>query len=312
LPFLTDRYNLNFYGGEPLLCFDLIEQTVSFLEEKNRESGKAAHYGLTTNGSLITEEIIRTFSRHRFLVEFSFDGLAQDIQRKSGSFDDTVSNIVKILKFPDIRLEVNSVFTPETVDHISGSIAFIMNLGVRDINLSLSMLQPWNNHSLELLREEMAKLSKILLAHYGKTREIPVLSFRKRDTEGFFYCAGGQDRMAVTSEEHVWGCDLFADYFLGKEELPAYHEYYFGDLNTFAQNHKKVYPKISSNYTRLAMDNFATSHRECLFCSNLEDCSICPMVAAFTGAVIGEIPSFVCAIKKIRMAEQKKFWEKIQ
>jgi len=118
--------------------------------------------------------------------------------------------------------------------------------------------------------------------------------------------------MAVTSEEHVWGCDLFADYFLGKEELPAYREYYFGDLNTFAQNHKKVYPKISLNYAKLAMDNFATPHRECLFCPNLEDCSICPMAAVLSGASIGEIPSFVCAIKKIRIAEQQKFRKEIQ
>jgi hypothetical protein len=223
-----------------------------------------------------------------------------------------VSNIKKISEHPNIQLEANSVFTPETVDNISDSMVFIMDLGVRNINLSLSMLQPWNNHSLERLREEMARLRGILIDHYGKTREIPVKSFQKGDTEGFFYCAGGQDRMAITSEEHVWGCDLFADYFRGKEKWPEYHNYFFGDLDTFAKNHKKVYPKISSNYANLAMDNFATPHMNCLFCSNLENCPVCSMVAALSGASIGEIPSFVCEIKKIRIGEQKKFWEEIK
>ncbi len=312
LPFLTDAFYLNFYGGEPLLYFDLIEQTISFLSQKNREYGKKPQYSLTTNGSLITEEIIQTLESHKFSVVFSFDGLAQNIHRKNGSFEQAVSHIQKILGHPNIRLEVNSVFTPATVDHISGSMAFIMDLGVKKINLSFSVLQPWNNHSLERLREEMARLRGILLVHYGKTQKIPVKSFQRENTEGFFYCAGGQDRLAVTSEEHVWGCDLFADYFRGKEKLPEYHDYFFGDLDTFAKNYKKVYPKISSNYANLSMDNFTTPHMKCLFCSNLENCTVCPMVAALSGASIGEIPFFVCEIKKIMIAERQKFWEEIK
>jgi hypothetical protein len=118
--------------------------------------------------------------------------------------------------------------------------------------------------------------------------------------------------MSVTSDEHVWGCDLFADYFRGKENSPAYKDYYFGDLDTFAQNHKKIYPQVSSHYASLSMDNFATPQKECLVCSHLEDCSVCPAVAALSGASIGEIPPHMCTIQKIKMAERQKFWEKIQ
>lgn len=312
MPFLTDPFYLNFYGGEPLLCFDLIEETISFLDKKQNDYNKTAQYSLTTNGSLITDEIIQTLESHKFLIVFSFDGLAQDIHRKNGSFERAVSNIKKILEYPDIRLEVNSVFTPETVDYISDSMAFIMDLGVRNINLSPSLLQPWNQQSLGRLKKEMAKLREVLQSHYGKTQEIPVLSFRERDSKGFFYCAGGQDRLAVTSEEHVWGCDLFADYFRGKEKLPEYHDYFFGDLDTFAKNHKKIFPKISSNYANLSMDNFTTPHMKCLFCSNLENCTVCPISATFAGALIGEIPPFVCEIQKIRIGEQKNLREEIK
>ena len=143
-------------------------------------------------------------------------------------------------------------------------------------------------------------------------REIPVKNFREDGTAGFFYCAGGQDRISVDSGEKIWGCDLFGDYFQGKEHLPAFHDLYFGDLDSFARNHKKVFPKISANYAKLAMDNFATPHRKCLFCPNLEKCTPCPVSAAFSGAPIGEIPPFVCAIQKIRISEQQRFWEKIR
>jgi sulfatase maturation enzyme AslB (radical SAM superfamily) len=311
LPFLTESYNLNFYGGEPLLCFALIERTISFLEEKNKQSAKKAHYALTTNGSLLTEKIIQALSRYRFTIEYSFDGFAQNIQRKSGSFDAAVSNIERILESPGISLEINSVFTPETAGSLSASVSFMVGLGVKDINLSLSLLRPWNEQSLDLLREELANVTEFLCAHYQKHRSIPVKNFRDNGVEGFFYCAGGQDRMAVNSAEEIWGCDLFGDYFLGKEDSPVFSDFFFGHLDTFAQNHEKVFLQISTNYARLAMDNFATPHRKCLFCSNLESCTICPAAAAFSGKALGEIPCFVCEIQKIRIAEQQKFWKKI-
>lgn len=312
MPFLTESYNLNFYGGEPLLCFDLIERTIFSLEKKNKQTGKKAHYALTTNGSLITREIIQKLSRHKFSVEYSFDGLAQNSQRKHGSFDVAVANIAEILRFPEIRLEVNSVFTPETAASLSESISLITSLGVKDISLSLSLLRPWSDRSLGLLREEMTKLTEFLCAHYRQHRSVPVKNFRDDGVGGFFFCAGGQDRMAVNSEEEIWGCDLFGDYFAGKEKSPAYSDFFFGHLDTFAHDHKKVFPKISARYAQLAMDNFATPQRKCLFCSNLEQCNVCPVSAAFSGAPIGEIPSFVCEIQKIRMGEKRKFRKKIR
>lgn len=309
MPFLTDSFNLNFYGGEPLLCFDLIEKTLSFLDEKSIEYGKKPHYSLTTNGSLITDRVLQILDAHNFSIVFSFDGHAQDFNRENGSFDQAVANIQKIQECPNIRLEINSVFTPQTACYIADSMAFIMDKGVENINLSLSLISPWEEHSLELLRLEMGKLRKILLAHYHKTREIPILGFWERDAKGIFYCAGGQERMAVTPDERVWGCDLFADYFRGKEDWPAYKDYFFGDLDSFTKNHKKVYPRVSSNYTRLSMDNFATPHKECLVCLDLENCSVCPVVAGLTGASIGKIPAYICAVQKIRIGEREKLWE---
>lgn len=312
MPFLTNRYYLNFYGGEPLLCLSLIKQTLSFLGDIKKEFKKEARYSVTTNGSLINEEAIQIFSRHNFSVVFSFDGLAQNIQRKEGSFEGAVARIKEILKAPNIHLEINIVFTSDTVGSLSESVAFIIRLGVKNINLSLSYLHPWSQPSLEQFKEEMANLRRLLVSHFQKSREIPAIDFRKADPEGFFYCAGGQDRLAITSQEQVWGCDVFADLLKGKDELPEYQKYCFGYLDTFAKNHEKIYPNISSNYTRLSMDNFRSAGRECLFCANLEKCTICPISAAFTGFPIGEIPPFICEIQKIKIREKQKFREEIR
>ena len=289
-----------------------MRKTVSLLNKKNREFKKRATYSITTNGSLITEEIIQFFNKHKFLVVLSFDSLAQDVLRKKGSFKKTVSIVEEILNCPDIDLEINSVFTPTTVDYISDSIKFIMDLGVPDIHFSLSTIKPWNQASLQKLENEMMKLVKILVNNFKRKANIPVIDFREESEKGIFCCAAGKNRMAITPDEKIWGCFLFPDYFQGKENSPEYQKFYFGPLDNFIENHKSIYPRILSNYTGLSMDNFSTSRLECFLCPELENCAVCPINASFSGNPLGEIPSYLCKIQKIKIKEKEKLKREIQ
>jgi len=238
--------------------------------------------------------------------------LAQEVLRKKASFNKTVSIIEELLNCPNINLEVNSVFAPTTVDYLSESIKFVMDLGVLNIHFSLSMMKPWNQPSLLKFENEMTKLVKILVNNYKRKGNIPVSNFREESNKGIFYCAAGKDRLAITPDEEIWGCFLFPDYFKGKENSPEYQKFYFGPLDKFIENHKSIYPRILSNYARLSMDNFSTSRLECFLCPELENCAVCPINAAFSGNPLGEIPSYMCKIQKIKIKEKEKFRREIQ
>lgn len=323
MPYLTKNYYINFYGGEPLLSFKLIKETVSFL--KNKEQKKGVHYTITTNGSLLTEEILQFLSEHKFSVGLSFDGLAQDVLRKKGSYKEISPKIGQLLKHADIGLEVNSVFTPVSVGFLSDSVKSIMELGVLNIRVSFSTIESWNQVTLLRLEEEMAKLRKIVVSHYKKEGNIPVVNYRDVYGKGIFYCSGGKDRLAIATDGTIWGCYLFPDYFkeLGKaknEERaenkgkstpeirpPDYKEFCFGSLKNFTKNHKDIYPRILRNYSELSMDNFSTPKMECFFCEELESCGACPVNAAFSGTRLGEIPGYICEILKIKIRENEKF-----
>jgi len=283
-----------------------------FLNKKNIEFKKKANYSITTNGSLITEEMIQFFNEHKFSVELSFDGVAQEILRKKGSFKKTVSIIEEFLNYPDIDLEVNSVFAPTTVDYLSESIKFIMDLGIPSIHFSLSMIKPWDQASLLKLENEMAQLVKILANNYKRKGNIPVSNFKEESDKGIFYCAAGKDRLVITTDEEIWGCCLFPDYFKGKENSPEYQKFYFGSLDDFIDNHKSIYPRILSNYAGLSMDNFSSSRLKCFLCPELENCAVCPINASFSGNPLGEIPSYLCKIQKIKIKEKEKFKREIQ
>ena len=238
--------------------------------------------------------------------------MAQEVLRKKASFNNTVSIIEELLNYPNIDLEVNSVFAPATVDYFSESIKSIMDLGVPSIHFSLSMIKPWNQVSLLKLENEMTKLGKILVSNYKRKGNIPVSNFREESDKGIFYCAAGKDRLAITPDEEIWGCCLFPDYFKGKENSPEYKKFYFGALDDFIENHKSKYPRTLSNYTRLSMDNFSTSRLECFLCAELENCAVCPVNASFSGNPLGKIPSYMCKIQKIKIKEKEKFKREIQ
>ena len=182
-----------------------------------------------------------------------------------------------------------------------------MDLGIPNINFSLSIIEPWDQVSLLKLEKEMIKLRKIVLNHYKRKGNIPVINFREDHGKGIFYCAAGKDRLAITPDGQIWGCYLFPDYFKGREKSPEYQKFYFGDLDNFIKNHKKIYPRVSSNYAQLSMDNFSTPRVDCFLCPELENCAVCPINAAFSGVPLGKIPDYMCEIQKIKIKEIKKF-----
>ncbi len=312
LPFLKEECYINFHGGEPLLAYDKIKRTVSSIQDRNGRLKKQIHFSIVTNGSLIDDVVLEFLNQHKFYILLSFDGLTQDISRKKGSFKKIVEIVEKLLRCPDIELDVCSVSTPETVGYLSSSLQFSIGLGVPNIYLSLSTLLPWDPGSLLKLKKELASLKEFLLAFYRRTRAVPLISFRKSSGKGVFFCNAGRDRLALSPEEKLWGCYLFPDYFKGKEGTPEYEQYCFGELDSFIKNHERVYPEIRGNYSKLRMDYFSTSETSCRDCDELRECEVCPMDTALSGFSIGKIPGWTCEIKKIIRKEKEIFWRELE
>jgi len=69
-----DRYNVVFFGGEPLSNMPLIRDVVAWAEARIHGLGKAVDFTLTTNATLLNEERIAFFQEHRFGLTVSMDG----------------------------------------------------------------------------------------------------------------------------------------------------------------------------------------------------------------------------------------------
>ena len=91
------RVNVGFYGGEPLLRFSLIKKIVAYARKSF--DGKEITFTITTNGTLLNEEIISFFKREDVQLMISLDG-PKEIHDKNrifpngrGSFDTVMRNL---------------------------------------------------------------------------------------------------------------------------------------------------------------------------------------------------------------------------
>jgi uncharacterized protein len=69
-----ERYTVVFFGGEPLSNRKLLEYMVDYCEKRFSEAGKMVEFVMTTNATLLTEEIVDYLNAHRFGLSVSIDG----------------------------------------------------------------------------------------------------------------------------------------------------------------------------------------------------------------------------------------------
>lgn len=94
----ADKISISFYGGEPLIAFPLIKKCVEYAD--HLFEGKPISYSLTTNATLITNEMIEYFASRHFYLTFSMDGPKNihDSHRVYANGRPTYDLVIDILK----------------------------------------------------------------------------------------------------------------------------------------------------------------------------------------------------------------------
>lgn len=111
---------ISFYGGEPLVEFPLIKQCVEYSEETFE--GKELRFYITTNATLMSEEVIDYMVKHQFYITFSLDGPKSIHDRHrtrsdgSTTYDLVMETLAKtVAKFGDdasVHVNINMVLNP--------------------------------------------------------------------------------------------------------------------------------------------------------------------------------------------------------
>jgi hypothetical protein len=149
----ADRLVLNFFGGEPLLAWDLVRRTALYADA--RRGGRSLRVNLTTNGLLLDQEkldFLRGLDSH---VHLSLDGDAHaNAARLLGTGTGAQAAMEAALRRLDasgVAYHVNAVADPERADTFDLALLSLEALGARRIQFGYRVGVPWSTAAVAAL-----------------------------------------------------------------------------------------------------------------------------------------------------------------
>ena len=140
----AQQVNIAFYGGEPLLNFQLIKSATEYAN--NLFKSKIVIYRMTTNASLLTDDIIEFLVQNNFLVSLSMDGpeKTQNIHRTfrgngKGTHSIVYQNLLKIKKSYPNYMDSHVKVMPVVVDgeDYKEVLAYFIDLGFKRSQITM-------------------------------------------------------------------------------------------------------------------------------------------------------------------------------
>lgn len=120
---VNDRTIMFMGGGEPALSWKILKEATLYAGKVAEREGIKAHFSITTNGSILNDEMVRFFKDHNFTVQLSFEVLPDVQNEQRGSFD-TVARNIRTLTGAGVNNYVRSTITERNVDRIPEMVEF--------------------------------------------------------------------------------------------------------------------------------------------------------------------------------------------
>ena len=222
------RRNLevDFFGGEPMMNFDVVKQLVAYARSIEKEHNKNFRFTFTTNGVLLDEDVMDFLNKEMHNVVLSLDGRKEinDHFRKNyageGSYDIIVPHFQRLVeKRGGKDYYVRGTFTHNNVD-FTNDIFHMADLGFTELSMEPVVCPPGDPYALtkedmpkifeqyEILAKEMLKRKKegrpFTFYHYMLDLKNGPCIY-KRITG----CGSGTEYMAVTPWGELFPCHQF-------------------------------------------------------------------------------------------------------
>ncbi|MEQ2519030.1 thioether cross-link-forming SCIFF peptide maturase [Ruthenibacterium sp. CLA-JM-H11] len=222
------RRNLevDFFGGEPLMNWDVVKQLVAYARSIEQEKQKNFRFTLTTNGVLVDDEVIEFANREMHNVVMSLDGRKEvhDHLRKNyagqGSYDLIVPKFQEFARRRGDRdYYVRGTYTHNNVD-FTKDIFHMADLGFTELSMEPVVCAPGEPYALTQedlpkLMEQYEILAKEMIRRKEEGRPFTFYHYMIDLTHGpciykrISGCGSGTEYMAVTPWGDLYPCHQF-------------------------------------------------------------------------------------------------------
>ncbi|OOB79179.1 MAG: radical SAM protein [Epulopiscium sp. Nele67-Bin002] len=218
---------IDFFGGEPLMNFDVVKQVVEYARSKEDEHNKNFRFTMTTNGVLLNDEIMEFLNEHMHNVVLSLDGRrdVNDWMRPTRNGKSSYDIIMpKFRKLVDSRngkqYYIRGTFTRNNLD-FSNDVLHIADAGFNEISVEPVVAPSDVDYALqetdiEKLCEEYETLAKEMLSRHKLCGKSFNFFHFMIDLSGgpcvhkrLAGCGSGTEYLAVTPEGDLFPCHQF-------------------------------------------------------------------------------------------------------
>jgi len=217
---------VDFFGGEPLMNWQVVKELVFYGEEAAKRVGKTIEFTITTNGMLLDPEKDAFIKEHKILLVLSIDGRPEvnDFMRPmaggQGSYQRIVPRYQRIISSMDPRdYYVRGTFTHYNLD-FAEDVKHLHDLGFTSLSMEPVVAAEGEDYAfqaddLPLIFSEYDRLVDLYLARKGENKPFDFFHFNV-DLEGgpcllkrLTGCGAGFEYLAVTPEGDLYPCHQF-------------------------------------------------------------------------------------------------------
>ena len=230
-----ENLELDFFGGEPLMNFDVVKQTVAYARSKEKEYGKNFRFTITTNGMLLDDDAIDFINKEMYNVVLSIDGRKEVNDRMrvradgTGSYDRIMKNFKKLVeKRGDKEWYVRGTYTKYNLD-FSEDVFHLYDQGFDQISVEPVVEDPKVEYAiteedLDQICKEYDRLAAEYVKRHKEGRGFTFFHFMLDLTQGpcvakrLSGCGSGTEYLAVTPWGDLYPCHQFVgneDFLLG-------------------------------------------------------------------------------------------------
>ncbi len=223
-----NRVNLevDFFGGEPLMNFDVVKEIVAYGRSKEKEANKNFRFTLTTNGVLLNDDVVEFCNKEISNVVLSLDGrqCVNDAMRPTrngkGSYDIIVPKFQDFVsKRGDKSYYVRGTFTRNNLDFVE-DFKLMADLGFKEISIEPVVAPDDTDYAireedLETIYKEYDKLALDIIERHKSGKPVTFFHYML-DLQGgpcvykrLSGCGSGTEYLAVTPTGELYPCHQF-------------------------------------------------------------------------------------------------------
>lgn len=249
-----EHCELDFFGGEPLMNWHVVQQTIDYVHKQEKKHGKKIKMSLTTNGLLLDKEKVKYLTDNHISLILSLDGRKEMHDRMrpgvhgEGTYDEIVKNLqycVANRKGEEYYVRgtftrYNMDFTTDVIDMIDkGFPAVSMEPVVGEDTADYSIKE----EDLPRVKAEYDRLAKLFIAREEEGRPFFFFHFNMDLWKGpclpkrLRGCGAGHEYLAVVPNGDIYPCHQF----VGREGYVIGNVYEglknFKTMRDFRMNH---------------------------------------------------------------------------